>query len=199
VNLLHAGAPLETTRIAVVMIHGRGANTQSILSLRDALGLPDAAFLAPQADGGVWYPHRFIEPVAHNQPWLSNALETVTRAIQDTGVPQERVALLGFSQGACLALETAYRVGGRFKAVIGFSGGLIGADEEVGAARGVNLDGTPVFLGCSDVDFHIPLERVHQSASLFEAAGAVVDKRIYPNFGHAINEDEILAARALLG
>jgi phospholipase/carboxylesterase len=146
VNLLHAGAPLETARIAVVMIHGRGANAQTILSLSDALGLPDAAFLAPQADGGVWYPHRFIEPVAHNQPWLSNALETVTRAIHDTGVPQERVALLGFSQGACLALETAYRVGGRFKAVIGFSGGLIGADEEVGATRGANLDGTPVFL-----------------------------------------------------
>ncbi|NJK45144.1 MAG: phospholipase [Pleurocapsa sp. SU_196_0] len=180
------------------MVHGRGANAQIILSLSDALGLTDAAFLAPQAEGGVWYPQRFIEPIDHNQPWLSNALETVTRAIHDTGLPQERVALLGFSQGACLALETAYRVGGRFQAVIGFSGGLIGADEEIGATRGANLDGTPVLLGCSDVDFHIPLERVHRSAELLETAGAAVDTRIYPNFGHAINADEISAARALL-
>jgi phospholipase/carboxylesterase len=198
-EVLHVGAPLETARIAVVMLHGRGSNARDILSLADAFELNDAAFLAPNAVGGSWYPQRFIQPVQHNQPWLGNALETVQAVVRHSGLPRARVALLGFSQGACLALETAYRTGGNFQAVIGFSGGLIGADDEVGAVKGASLEGTPVFIGCSDVDTHIPLERVHRSAQLLEAAGARVDKRIYPGFGHAINDDELEAARELLG
>jgi phospholipase/carboxylesterase len=181
-----------------VMLHGRGARARDILSVSNALELSDAAFLAPNAPGSSWYPQRFIQPASQNEPWLSNALDTVNAVIQFTRLPRDRIALLGFSQGACLALETAYRTGGRFKSVIAFSGGLIGADEEVGAIRGANLEGTPVFIGCSDVDFHIPLERVHRSTALLEAAGARVDKRIYTGFGHAINEDELEAARGLL-
>ena len=198
VNPLHAGEPLETARVAVVMLHGRGSSAEDILSLSAELETPGVAFLAPEAPGGTWYPQRFIVPVAQNEPWLGAALETVRSAIADTNLAQHQVALLGFSQGACLALETALRVGGRFKAVIGFSGGLIGADEELGARAGANLHGTPIFLGCSDVDFHIPLSRVKQSAALLEVHGAQVDARIYPNFGHTINPDELEAARHLL-
>ena len=197
-KLLHAGEPPETARVAVVMLHGRGSNAEDILSLSAELEAPGVAFIAPEAPGGTWYPQRFIEPVAHNEPWLSAALETVRAAIAFTKLEQHQIALLGFSQGACLALETALRVGGRFKAVIGLSGGLIGADEELGARAGANLEGTPIFLGCSDVDFHIPLSRVKQSAALLEAHGAKVDARIYPNFGHTINPDELEAARNLL-
>jgi phospholipase/carboxylesterase len=198
VKLLHAGEPLETARVAVVMLHGRGSNAADILSLSAELESPGVAFLAPEAAGGAWYPQRFIVPVAQNEPWLGAALEAVRAAIRATKLEQYQIALLGFSQGACLALETALRVGGRFKAVIGLSGGLIGADEELGAHAGANLAGTPIFLGCSDVDFHIPLERVKQSAVLLEAHGARVDARIYPNFGHTINADELEAARNLL-
>ncbi len=118
--------------------------------------------------------------------------------MRQTGLPQEQIALLGFSQGACLALETAYRTGGRFKAIVAFSGGLIGSDSEVGSVNGGSLEGTPVLLGCSDVDFNIPLKRVQRSAELLRAAGATVDERIYPNFDHAINADELEAARVLL-
>jgi phospholipase/carboxylesterase len=198
VKLLHAGEPLESARVAVVMLHGRGSNAEDILSLSADLEAPGVAFLAPEAPGGAWYPQRFIVPTAQNEPWLSAALETVKSAIAATKRKQHQIALLGFSQGACLALETALRVGGRFKAVIGLSGGLIGADEELGAHAGENLAGTPIFLGCSDVDFHIPLERVKRSAAILEAHGAKVDARIYPNFGHTINADELEAARNLL-
>ncbi len=197
-KLLHAGEALETARVAVVMLHGRGSNAADILSLHTELEAPGVAFLAAEAPNRSWYPQRFIAPTAQNEPWLSAALETVRSAITATNLQQRQVALLGFSQGACLALETALRLGGRFKAVIGFSGGLIGADEELGIRVGANLAGTPIFLGCSDMDSHIPLQRFKQSAAVLKAHGANVDARIYPNFGHEINADELEAARVLL-
>ena len=200
-NLLHAGAPLETARTAVILLHGRGSSARDILSLGSELALPDVAFIAPEASGGSWYPLRFLEPRIRNEPHLSQALETVRLAIQatqQTGLEQRNIALLGFSQGACLALETAYRTGGRFKAVFGLSGGLIGADKELGSQTYPSLESTPVFLGCSDIDPHIPLGRVQRSAELLEMQGAKLDTRIYPNFGHGINADELEIVRSLL-
>jgi phospholipase/carboxylesterase len=197
-NLLHAGAPLEAARVVALLLHGRGSSARDIISLAAPLQTEGVAFLAPEARLGSWYPRRFLEPTSANQPFLDAALETVRATVAQTNLEQSRVALIGFSQGACLALESAHRAGGRWHSVIAFSGGLIGAGDEVGAHGGAKLEGTPVFLGCSDVDPHIPLERVQRSAELLEGQGARVDTRIYSNFGHGINEDELEAARALL-
>ena len=197
-NVLHAGEALETARTAVILLHGRGSSARDIISLASELALPGVAFLAPEATGGSWYPLRFLEPQVRNEPALSQALETVRLAMQQTNLEQVNIALLGFSQGACLALETAHRTGGRFKCVIGLSGGLIGADNELELQAYPSLESTPVFLGCSDIDPHIPIGRVRRSAELLERQGASVETRIYPNFGHGINSDELEIVQSML-
>jgi predicted esterase len=151
-SVLAAGAPLPDARAAVVMLHGRGATAESILSLSDVLDVGGFAYLAPQAAGGSWYPHSFLAPIESNEPWLSSSLEVVGETIagiERAGIPAARIVLLGFSQGACLALEYAARLARRWGGVIGFSGGLIGPDGFPDYAG--SLDRTPVFK-CSDVD-----------------------------------------------
>ncbi|MBV9880837.1 MAG: dienelactone hydrolase family protein [Gemmatirosa sp.] len=195
-----AGAPLAGARAAVVMIHGRGASAESILSLAPLLATPDVAFLAPQASGGTWYPLGFMSPIAKNEPGITSAMHAVERAIAQVaaaGIPAERTVLLGFSQGACLATEFAARHARRYGGVVGFSGGLIGPDDTPRDYAG-SLDGTPVFLGCSDVDFHIPEARVRETGKVLGRLGAEVDLRIYPGMGHTVNDDEVEAVRALL-
>lgn len=200
---LHQGiAPLsfgikETAKRGVILLHGRGSSPEDILGLRRYLELPNTLFIAPRARNTTWYPQRFIRPNAENEPWLSSALETVAECIQQTNLPLEQVVLLGFSQGACLALEFAARHGGRFGGVIAFSGGLIGSDSEIGKL-GQPLLETPIFIGCDEADFHIDLPRVNASADILSRLGAKVDKRIYKGLGHTINQDEIDAARAIL-
>ena len=185
---------------ALVMLHGRGAPAGDILHLGALLAPPEYRVIAPQATGFAWYPARFMEPLAANQPWLDSALALLDRIVADleaSGVDRPRIALGGFSQGACLALEFAARRAGRWAAVIGFSGGLIGPPG-IELARGGSLEGTPVLMGCSDMDPHIPLDRVHDTATALEDMGARVDERIYPGLGHTVNDDEVAAARALL-
>jgi phospholipase/carboxylesterase len=182
---------------AVVLLHGRGSSPEDILGLAQHLPQAGTRFLAPRANGGAWYPQRFLRPIAENEPFLSAALEQVRLAVLETGLEQEKIMLLGFSQGACLALEFAARFGGRFGGVAALSGGLIGADSEVGLLA-CPLESTPVFLGCDAQDFHIPLERVEVSANILERLGAVVDKRIYRDLGHGINKDEIDVVRQML-
>lgn len=199
-GLLRAGAPLHRARAAVVAIHGRGAEAGSILSLAEALAQPDVAFLAPQAPMRAWYPQSFLAPLAANEPWLGRSLAQVAAvldALAAAGAPDGKVGLLGFSQGACLALETAIRRPRPYGAVIAFTGGYIGP---MGEARHepARLDGASVFLGSSDVDAHVPLPRVEETARLMAAMGAAVTTRIYPGFGHAVNDDEIAEARRLL-
>ena len=163
--------------------------------------LQDVAFLAPQAAGNTWYPYSFLTPMERNEPWLTSALTTVGRLIaslESGSVPADRIAVMGFSQGACLALEYAARNARRYAAVIGLSGGLIGPPGTPRNYAG-SLDGTPVFLGCSDIDQHIPIERVHESSEVFRKLGAHVDERIYPGMGHTVNTDELVAVRTLLG
>lgn len=194
------GAPPGRARGYVLMLHGRGASAESILDLADAFALPDLCFLAPQAQGNTWYPLPFIAPLAANEPHLSRALATtagILEHLEVAGVPAGKIGICGFSQGACLATETAIRNPRAYGAVIGYSGGYIGP---LGPQRqeAASLAGAQVFLGCSDVDPHIPLERVHQTTTLMRAMGATVDERIYPGFGHGINHDELNAARALL-
>ena len=199
--VLHAGVPLAEARLAVIMAHGRGAAADDMIALAGALRVEDVAFLAPQAADYAWYPYPFMSPIDANEPWLTSALNKIESLVADAagaGLGADRVVLMGFSQGACLSLEFAARHARRYAAVAGLSGGLIGPPGTPREYPG-SLDGTPVFLGCSDIDAHIPLARVQESADVFRRMGAAVDERIYRGMGHTVNADEIAAVRALLG
>lgn len=199
-SVLAYGSPLDKARAAVVMIHGRGATANDILSLAPMVSQPGIAFIAPQAANNTWYPYPFTQPVERNEPWLSSALGRVgamLALVEQAGIPRERAYLLGFSQGACLILEYAARHAGRYGGIFGLSGGLIGPDGTPRDYEG-SMDGTPVFLGCSDVDFHIPKERVIESGEVFRNLGAQVTVRLYPGMDHTVNDDEIEFVRQLL-
>lgn len=199
--LLDHGAPLADAAAAMILLHGRGASARGILSLADALDVPDVAYLAPQAAGRSWYPESFTAPIEDNEPHLGSALQVVGDTIAhavEAGLTEEQVLLVGFSQGACLATEYAVRHPQRYGGVAGLSGGLIGAEAPSSDAEGT-LDGTPVFLGCSDQDPYIPLERVRETADVFRHLGASVTERIYEGMGHTTNEDELQHLRDLLG
>lgn len=192
-NVIRAGAPIGAARAAVVLVHGRGASAESMLGLAKAFATPDIAYVAPQAPSGSWYPYSFMAPFARNEPHLGHALTMLSDVVDDLGkqgLPAERVALLGFSQGACLALEFAVRNARRYGGVAALSGALIGPEGTTWDYPG-QLAGTPVFLGCSDVDSHIPLARVHESANVLRARGGDVTEIIYPGMGHTIVQDEI--------
>lgn len=198
--VLVAGPPLEEAKAALILVHGRGATAESILSLGAEVAKDGLVILAPQAANNTWYPQRFTAPIAANEPYLSSALATVGAVLEHVkmaGIPAERTILAGFSQGACLTLEFGARNAERFGGLIGLSGGLIGP-EGTTWDFGKSLEGTPVFLGCSDIDAHIPLARVNESAAALEALGATVDKRIYPRMGHTVNQDEIDAIRGMI-
>lgn len=198
--VLHYGAPLESARRAAIFIHGRGASAEDILGIAPELGTNDVAYLAPQAAGNTWYPFSFLFPIAQNEPRLTSALGVIgglVATLASDGFPTERVVILGFSQGACLGLEFAARNAARYAALIALSGGLIGPPGTPRSYAG-SLGGTPVFVGCSDVDPHIPLERVHESAEVFRRMGARVDERIYKRMGHTINADELVAVSELM-
>jgi len=195
-----AGVPLIQARGAMVMLHGRGATADSILTLASSLGAPDFAYLAPQAGGNSWWPQSFLAPIENNEPGISSAmqaLEDVLAGVVSGGIPSERTVLLGFSQGACLAAEFAARHARRYGGVASLSGGLIGPEGTPRDYPG-SLHGTPVFLGCSDIDTHIPAERVRLSAEVLRRLGAEVTMRLYPGMGHTINEDEIAAVRRMM-
>ncbi|WP_414464113.1 alpha/beta hydrolase [Hyphomicrobium sp. DY-1] len=199
-NVIRAGAPLGAARAAMILVHGRGASAESLLGLADAFEAGDIAYVAPQARSGSWYPQSFMAPIAQNEPHLSNALKTlsdVVAGVERQGVPSEKIVLLGFSQGACLALEFAARNARRFGGVAGLSGGLIGPEGTPRTYAG-SLAGTPVFLGCSDIDFHIPLKRVNESAEVLEALGGNVTEIIYPGMGHTIVQDEVEHVKKIL-
>ena len=194
-----AGAPLATARAVGVLLHGRGATALSILDLGDAINRADVAWLAPQARGNTWYPNRFVAPIESNEPWLTSALAAVVDVVaqvEEAGAARSRVVLVGFSQGACLAIESLIRTPGIAAGVAGLSGGLIGPPGTVWPEAG-RLDGVPVFLGCSDVDFHIPKERVLESADVLRARGAEVTAILYPGMDHTVNDEEIGHVRAL--
>jgi predicted esterase len=199
--------------VVFVMAHGRGGSPEDMLRLAEHLALPDAAFLAPAAAGGSWWPASFLAPLTANEPGLSSALDvfrTLIGQLQDSGVGTDRIVPMGFSQGACLALEYAARSGRAFKGVVGLSGGLVGTGEAGGPPADAlyghapkRFDypaappGGPVFLGCHERDPHIPLARVHESARVFERLGGAVTVAVLPGAGHGIVEEEVRALRGL--
>jgi len=195
-----AGAPLGEGRAVMIKIHGRNAGPRNILDLFRVLDRPDFTYLAPAARNNAWYPNSFMAERESNQPGISSGLSMIGALVDDVvkaGVPRERIMLLGFSQGACLTSEFAYRHPTRYGGVIVYSGGLIGPPETRWEILG-SLEGTPVFLGCSDRDPHIPEDRVHDTAQIFEAMEAQVTERIYPGMGHLVNDDEIAFTQELM-
>lgn len=191
--VLATGEPLETAHAAMIMVHGRGATAESILELATDFKRPGFIYLAPQAAHYSWYPNSFLAPTDSNEPGLSSGLAVIATLLEQlaqAGIALEKTILLGFSQGACLSLEFVARHARRYGGVVGLSGGLIGPDSTPRNYPG-SFEGTPVFLGCSDVDFHVPKERVELSAQVFRAMGGDVTLRLYPGMGHTVNRDEI--------
>jgi predicted esterase len=194
-----AGEPLAKARGAMILLHGRGATAADIMTIAAEVMHPGLAYLAPQAEGNAWYPYPFTAPLESNEPYLSAALgmiESLLAKVEAT-IPAQRVILLGFSQGACLTLEFAARHARRYGGVVGLSGGLIGPPDTPRDYPG-SFDGTPVFLGCSDIDPHIPKERVTETSAVFERMGAKVRMRLYPGMGHTVNTDEIESVREIV-
>lgn len=199
-RVLLKGSDLETAQSAMILVHGRGASAASILPLGEELGQDKMSFLAPQADDSTWYPYSFLAPIEMNEPGISNGIETIKRLVEDVeaaGIPAEKIILAGFSQGACLTLEFAARHARRYGAILGFSGGLIGPDDSPRDYAG-SLEGTPVFLGCSEHDPHIPQARVVESATVLERLGAEVTLKLYAGNKHSINDDEVELTRAIV-
>jgi predicted esterase len=194
------GRPLGAGRGVMVMVHGRGAGPDDLLSLVPLLGAADWTCLAPAAAGGTWYPQSFLAPIDRNEPGITSGIAVVHGLVDDAlaaGVPPERIVLLGFSQGGCLAVTAAYRRPMRYGGVVALSGGLIGPPGTTWPAAG-SFDGAPAFLGCSDVDPHIPLTRLDETAAVLEGMGATVTTRVYPGMGHTVNDDELAMVRGMI-
>tara|TARA_R110000868_G_scaffold259361_11_gene517479 strand:+ start:15372 stop:16043 length:672 start_codon:yes stop_codon:yes gene_type:complete len=188
------GAVLKEAKKAMIMIHGRGASAQSILGLsKEFKNVEDFIFLAPQANGNSWYPYSFLAPPSQNQPGINSGLQAISDIIlklEKEGINKENIFLLGFSQGACLASEFIARNPAKYGGLIALSGGLIGEVIDLNSYSG-DIEETPIFMGCSDIDAHIPKERVHESATVFNQLNGTVIKKLYPGMGHLVNEDEI--------
>ena len=195
-----AGPPFAVSGRAMVLIHGRNASSRNILDLAPRLDRPGFSLVAPAAAGNTWYPYSFLEQTAKNEPFLTSAITRLRRVLADinaAGIPPRRIVLLGFSQGACLAAEYAFRFADQFGGIVLFSGGLIGPPGTTWQTAG-SFQRTPVFLGCSDVDAHVPKWRVDETAETFERMDAEVTKRIYPGMGHLVSDEEIVAAQSIL-
>jgi phospholipase/carboxylesterase len=198
--LASAGAPLGKSPVALIMVHGRNAAPANILSLVPSFERPDLTYLAPAAAGGTWYPLSFMAEKEKNEPGLSSGLwvlDQLVGHVVSAGIRQDRIVLLGFSQGACLTAEFAASHADRYGGVVLYSGGLIGPPGTTWNYSG-SFGGTPVFLGCSDVDAHVPKTRVDESAAVFQRMGARVTERIYPGMGHLVNDEELDFTRKLL-
>lgn len=197
----YAGAPLDRAPAVVIMVHGRNAAPRNILDLARAIERPQLAYVAPAAAGGTWYPTGFMTPRAQNEPYLSSALSVIDSLVESLvqrGFTTSKIALLGFSQGACLTAEYVLRHPRRYAGVFVLSGGVIGPKGTTWDGVTGDFEQTPVFLGCSDVDGHIPKERVLESEALFTRLGARVTRVLYPGMGHLVNDDEIARVQQVL-
>ena len=192
-NVVAAGAPIQEAKKVLIMIHGRGGSAEDILSLAAHLPVKDFALLAPQATGNTWYPYSFMAPPVQNEPWLSSALSILKGVVGDVteqGIAVENIYFLGFSQGACLTLEFVTRNVQKYGGVVAFTGGLIG-DKIYSENYSGDFAATPVFIGSSNPDPHVPVERVYATSNILKAMHADVTEKVYNNMGHTINQDEI--------
>ncbi len=198
-RILQAGAPLTSARAAMILVHGRGATAEDILTIAEEVQRPGFTYLAPQAANNAWYPNPFTAPIDSNEPYLGSALEMLATLLErvEATVPVSRIVLLGFSQGGCLVTEFAARNARRYGGVVGLSGGLIGPDGTQRDYPG-SFDGTTVFLGCSDVDPYIPKERVILTGEVFKRMGANVTVRLDPGMGHTVSGEEIAEVKAIV-
>ena len=200
-QILRTGAESHSARAAMIMIHGRNAGPMNILDLVPVLERPEFTYVAPAAAGGTWYPNSFMTPREGNEPGISSGLFVIESLVADLlaqGLASDRIMLLGFSQGACLTSEFSIRHPRRYGGVMALSGGLIGPPGTTWDDVTASLDGTPVFLGCSDVDPHIPAERVLETEAVFRRLGAAVTRKLYPGMGHTISSDEIRIVQAAM-
>jgi phospholipase/carboxylesterase len=198
-RILEGGEELASARAAMILLHGRGASAEDIMTIASEVQQPGWAYLAPQAAGNTWYPNPFTAPIESNEPYLSAALDAVSRLVErvEARLPAQRVVLLGFSQGACLTLEWAARHARRYGAVVGLSGGLIGPQGTPRDYPG-GFDAMPVFLGCSDIDPHIPMQRVVEAGEVLKGMGAEVAVRFYPGMAHTVGVEELATIRELV-
>ena len=199
-QVVTAGQELSADSKVLIMVHGRGASAEDILSLAEHLAVKDFTLLAPQATNHTWYPYSFMAPPPQNEPWLSSSLDLLKGLVDELhakGVPSERIYFLGFSQGACLTLEYVTRHAARYGGVVAFTGGLIGDTIYPGNYRG-DFDHTPVFIGTSNPDPHVPVERVHATVNILKTMGADITEKVYPGMGHTISPDELDHANRLV-
>jgi phospholipase/carboxylesterase len=199
-EIITAGKKIEEAKKALVMLHGRGASADGILSLASHLNVNSYALIAPQATNFTWYPYSFMVPPKQNEPWLTSALDLLKEIVSDinrAGIPDEQIYFSGFSQGACLTLEFVTRNAKKWGGVAAFTGGLIGDHLHTENYNG-DFKGTPIFIGSSNPDPHVPVERVAETAAMLSKMNAVVTQKIYPNMGHTICEDEIEKVNTLI-
>jgi phospholipase/carboxylesterase len=199
-QIIFAGKKLSEAKKALIMVHGRGGSAEDILSLKSYLPVTDFALIAPQATNNTWYPYSFLAKPSENEPWLSSALSLLKETVNDinaAGIDSTNIYFLGFSQGACLTLEFVTRNAQKYGGVAAFTGGLIGDNIYMENYAG-EFSGTPIFMGTSDPDPHVPVERVNASADILEKMKAIVTKKIYPNMGHTISPDEIETVNKLI-
>jgi phospholipase/carboxylesterase len=199
-KIIAAGKKLSEAKKALVLIHGRGATAEDILGLSTELHVSDFALVAPQATNYTWYPYSFMAPVQQNEPWLSSAIQMLGEVVADirtVGIVEENIYFAGFSQGACLTLEFIARNARRWGGAAAFTGGLIG-DKIYNENYHGDFAGTPIFVGTSDPDPHVPVERVYASANILRSMNANVFEKVYPNMGHTISMDEIINANKLI-
>jgi phospholipase/carboxylesterase len=199
-NIVTAGVPLKDAKKALIMIHGRGAGAEDILSMAGYLHVKDYALIAPQASGHTWYPYSFMAPVAQNEPGLSSAigvLKSIVDEVIAAGIPASSIYFLGFSQGACLTLEFVTRYAQRYGGVVAFTGGLIGEQLDMGNYSG-DFEGTPVFIGSSDPDMHVPVTRVRESEVVMKGMNADMNVKVYKGMGHTVSQDEVETANSFV-
>ncbi len=199
-RVLHTGAPLAEAAGVVILLHGRGATAEDILSVADAMEADSLAYLAPQAAGYAWYPNSFLAERESNEPYLTSALKKVESVVQialDAGFTRDKIVIGGFSQGACLSTEFVATHPARYAGMIAWTGGLIGPLGSDVSHTG-DLAGTPALLLSGDPDPHVPWSRVEESAAVLRSMGADVTTKRYPGKPHSVSPDEIALARMLL-
>jgi phospholipase/carboxylesterase len=199
-NILFSGRPLSKDSKVLIFLHGRGGNAEEMFSLSSALDIKEFTLLAPQATNNTWYPYSFLAPPKQNEPWLSSALNLLKELVDDLiakGIPTERIYFLGFSQGACLTLEFVTRNANKYGGVVAFTGGLIGDKIYHENYKG-DFQNTSIFIGTSNPDPHVPVERVYATTNILKSMNADVTEKVYSNMGHTINQDEIDHANKLV-